>query len=1015
MMKDIFKIRSPYHSIRLVVGLLLWFSGLTSGAQDITETRWYFGNSTSSLVFDQNGRDVYLQDDMAIPFGNGGAVTITDQFTGNLLFYTDGEVVYDASHTITPSGTGLTGNSSVNVSVVTCPVSGNPGQYFLITNSGNSGVNEIQYTVVDANQEGNGTAQFPAGDVTMSNISTGLTNPSEGMLIIPAGNGELFWLVTQDRNTFEVRVTRIDGGAVGATTGFNFVDGSTPGFEAAHLAYNELSGQLVMAPRTANRNLWLMDFDLITGDLLLDSTLIATGFDDGAGESIYDVEWSSDGTKLYFSRFGGTGTLAQVYQIDFNDAMGTANPILPEAVFRSYGLKRAIDNRIYHLYQEADATSPYRLGRINRPDSIADSVNYQLVVFDDDFVSRQFPEFTAGYNFSYDTLNFYWIDSCETNVTKFFPIVDPVPNSISWDFGDGGSSDSWIPNYTYQASGGFTVNLRVEVGGISQSISQPVEILTNDLMVDLGQDTTICVDEVLTLDAGTGTSYVWSTGETTQTIDVDTTGIYWVEVTTANGCTDFDDIEVLEYGVVEQIYNQWYFGEQAGIDFNGQTGPVAILDGNNQDAEEGCATISDINGDLLFYTNGVTIWNREHEVMANGDSIGGDEQSAQNSLIMPFAGDQTLFYIFTTEQVYGDDEYALRYSIVDMKGDTALGRVVIKDVKLMDNSTERITGSGFTGNDLIVAHEFGNNTFRSYTTSDLGLSGAIFSPTGEIHDFMNELSATGYMKIAGAGNIIAVNIPGTSQIEILDLEQGEISNPRLIDTQENDLYGLELSASGNRLYVTTSSATSKLIQYDLDSLNSEDPSTDIEATKYDGYTEGVEYGALQIGPNGQIYMAVNNAGTIGTIAAPEADNDEVSFDPIGFDLQGRTSRLGLPNFAQEENTSAQEPSISVTEGCAGQVSTFTAVGRDPLNSIENYLWIFGDGTSAAVQDTTHIYTTPGTYTVQMVLSNRCDVDTTLTATITINNIPEVPTVPSDTVLCDQPIVLEAWPVDNTDF
>lgn len=1014
-MKDIYMIRLPYvatlRSIFSVV-LLLFSLSVTVG-QEVMETRWYFGNSAENLIFDRNGRDVYLQTDQFTPFGASGSVTITDQFTGNLLFYTDGVNVYDASHSLVPAGAGLNGNPAINVPVVTCPVTDSPGQYYLFTNSGNSGVDEIQFSIVDANMVGNGSVQFPYGDVISANANTGLTNPSEGMMIIPSGDGQLFWLISQNRNSFNLQVTQIDNGGVGATTFYDFTGGLTPGFEASHFAFNADSLKLAMAPQTANRNVWIMDFDPSSGTLALDTTLTATGFNDGAGESIYDLEWSNDGSKLYMSRFGGGGTVGQIYQVDFNDSTRTVNPVLPAPIFRSYGLKRAIDNRIYHLYQETDATSPFQIGRINQPDSIADSVQYQLAVFPEDFNSTQFPEFTPGYDFEFDTLDFYWIDSCEMNVTKFFPVVEPVPNNLFWDFGDGSGSGSWIPNHAYQAAGGYFVNLTAEVGGITKNILQPIEIFGNSLMVDLGEDTTICIDEVLVLDAGAGSSFVWNTGESTQQIAVDTTGTYWVEVTAANGCTGFDEIEVTEYGVSEQIYNQWYFGEQAGIDFN--NGSIAILDANNMDAQEGCATISDINGDLLFYTNGVTVWNRDHEVMVNGDSIGGDQQSAQNSMIMPFGGDETMFYIFTTEQVYGDDSYALKYSIVDMKEDTSFGKVIIKDVRLMDNSTERVIGSGFTGTDILLAHEFGNNMFRSYRTSANGLSGAIFSPSGETHDFMDELEATGYMKISPTQSEIAVNIPGTNQVEIFDFDQGEVSNPRLIDTGEPDLYGMEFSPGGTKLYLTTSSGSSKLIQYDLDSLNSADPSTDIEATKYDGYAQGADYGALQTGPDGTMYMAVDNSGTIGSATAPDADDDGISFDPAGFDLQGRTSRLGLPNFTQIENTPTQEPSITVSAGCAGQPSTFSAVGRDPNNVIENYLWLFGDGTSAAVQDTTHTYANPGTYTVQLVLSNRCDVDTTLSTTLVVNNLPERPTVPTDTTLCDQPIVLSAWDVDNPDF
>ena len=372
-----------------------------------------------------------------------------------------------------------------------------------------------------------------------------------------------------------------------------------------------------------------------------------------------------------------------------------------------------------------------------------------------------------------------------------------------------------------------------------------------------------------------------------------------------------------------------------------------------------------------------------------------------------------MFYLFTTESVYGDGEYALRYSIVDMKEDGGLGKVIFKNRMIMDNSTERITASGFVGNDLLVAHEFGNNSFRTFATNNNGFFGSICSPIGEIHQFTQELSATGYMKISPLLSHIAVNIPGTGEVEIFDFNAGVVSNPRLIDTGEPDLYGMEFSSAGLKLYVTTSGPNSKLIQYDLDSLNSMDPAADIEATKFDGYPQGADYGALQTGPDGTIYMAVDNSGTIGTISNGNGDDASAGFNASGFDLQGRTSRLGLPNFAQNQSPPLQQPAMVVNVGCAGQTSTFSGVGRDPV--IENFLWIFGDGQSAVAQDTTHVYANPGIYTVQLELSNRCDVDTILMQTIEIFTIPQQPTVPPDTALCDIPIILSAWDVDNPNF
>lgn len=1011
MNKDIRMIWNPYYLkiVRLFVSAILLFVGFFAAAQGVTETRWYFGNSSENLVFDRNGRDVYLESSQSTPFGNAGAVTITDQFTGNLLFYSDGVQVFDAEHNLVPNATPLLGDPTINVPVVTAPVVGNPGEYYLFTNPGVGGT-EILFSVVDATQEGNGTANFRLGDLTSTNQSTGLTNPSEAMAIIPLGDGETFWLLSQDQTNFNLRVTEINDTGIGATINYDFTDGRNPGFLASHFSYNEDSSWLAMASQTANRNIWLMDFDIATGVPSNRNQLLGTGFDDGVGESVYDVEWSGDGSKLYLSRFGGAGNVANVYQIDFNDAAQTVNPVLANPINRSYGLKRAIDGRIYHLYQEVN-TDPFTLGRLNRADSIVDSVNYQTQVFLADFQAQQFPEFTPAYNFTFDTLNFHYIDSCAGNVTKFFPVVEPVPHNLLWDFGDGGGSNSYIPNYTYDAEGGYMVSLTAEINGITQTIMKPVEIFMNDLMVDLGNDTTICVDEILLLDAGTGSSFVWNTGELTQSIEIDTAGTYWVEVTNDTGCTDFDNIVVTEYGVSNQISNQWYFGEQAGIEFTG--GATAILDGNNMLSAEGCATISDINGDLLFYTNGSTVWDRDHDEMPNGLLIGGEETAAQSAIILPFNGDETMFYIFTTESVYGDGEYALRYSIVDMKEADGLGAVVVKNIKVMDSSTERVTASGFSGNDFLLAHEFGNNSFRTYATTANGFFGPLYSPIGEIHQFTNEQSAGGYMKFSPTLNVVAVNIPGTNQVEIFDFNNGEISNPRLIDTGETDLYGLEFSGAGIKLYLTTTGANSKLIQYDLDSLNSMDPVTDISATKFDGYTQGIGYGALQTGPDGVIYMAVDNSGTIGTISNGNGDDAGASFNDTGFDLQGRVSRLGLPNFAQNQSPPLQTPSMTVTNGCVGQPSSFVGVGRD--NVIENYLWIFGDGQSSVEQNAVHTYDNAGVYTVQLELSNRCDIDTILTQTIEIFNLPAVPMVPSDTAICDQPIVLTAWDVDDPDF
>jgi hypothetical protein len=80
----------------------------------------------------------------------------------------------------------------------------------------------------------------------------------------------------------------------------------------------------------------------------------------------------------------------------------------------------------------------------------------------------------------------------------------------------------------------YTVTVTSSCGSATDDITINVD---TPPVIDLGPDSVACDDAVVALDAGAGyDSYLWSTGETTQTIAFDTTGIgagvfeLWVEV-----------------------------------------------------------------------------------------------------------------------------------------------------------------------------------------------------------------------------------------------------------------------------------------------------------------------------------------------------------------------------------------------------------------------------------------------------------------------------------------------------
>lgn len=93
----------------------------------------------------------------------------------------------------------------------------------------------------------------------------------------------------------------------------------------------------------------------------------------------------------------------------------------------------------------------------------------------------------------------------------------------------------------------------------------------------------------------------------------------------------------------KENYN-WYFGNRAALSF--QSGEPVAVSGSALYSYEGSASISDAAGNLLFYTNGEEVWNRNHARMPNGAGLGGHNSASQVAAIVPRPGSSTLYYVF---------------------------------------------------------------------------------------------------------------------------------------------------------------------------------------------------------------------------------------------------------------------------------------------------------------------------------------------------------------------------------
>ena len=183
---------------------------------------------------------------------------------------------------------------------------------------------------------------------------------------------------------------------------------------------------------------------------------------------------------------------------------------------------------------------------------------------------------------------------------------------------------------------------------------------------------------------------------------------------------------------------KWYFGNQAGLDF--MTNPPTALNNGSLNTNEGCASIADANGNLLFYTDGVTIWNKNHAVMANGTGLAGNPSSTQSGIIVKQPGNPNIYYVFTQWPING-----LKYSIVDMNLAAGLGSVTISNISLSASTTEKLTAvKHCNGIDTwVITHMNGSNQFLAFLVTSAGVNPiAVISPIGTIHT-----GQIGYMKV----------------------------------------------------------------------------------------------------------------------------------------------------------------------------------------------------------------------------------------------------------------------------
>lgn len=433
--------------------------------------------------------------------------------------------------------------------------------------------------------------------------------------------------------------------------------------------------------------------------------------------------------------------------------------------------------------------------------------------------------------------------------------------------------------------------------------------------------------------------------------------------------------------------NVWYFGRWAGLDFSSGT-PIALTD-SQMWAVEGCAVMSDLNGNLLFYTNGLTVWNRNHQVMENGTGLFGDGSTTMAAMIIPKPGNPARYYIFTPDNA--GEPNGLHYSEVDMDTAGGLGAVINKNIALVAPVCEKAAATFHAnGTDIwVTTHHWGSNAYYSYLVTEAGVNSTpVVSNAGvEVGGANNSGRYAGHMAFSPDGSHIAA-LHNNIALELLDFnnETGMVSNPKAVKEGIVQGYGAEFSPSGNLLYVTSGY---QVLQYQTDS-------ADIPATEVVLATTENIHGTIKIGPDSKLYVVTRALHpSVSVINDPDIQGVGCNFIHDQVNLGGRQTFTGLPSFL---TSPFYLQDIIAAVDCTGSQFSFSV---EATQSPQIITWDFGDGTTGEGTNVNHTYTTSGTYVVRAT-ATRGIFRRYFTKSFTVTIVPPpAANQPQDMVLCDE--------------
>ena len=410
----------------------------------------------------------------------------------------------------------------------------------------------------------------------------------------------------------------------------------------------------------------------------------------------------------------------------------------------------------------------------------------------------------------------------------------------------------------------------------------------------------------------------------------------------------------------------WLFGDSVWLDWT--TNPPIQKKGSKMHAVESAAVFSDTSGKLILYSDGMTVWNNNHKIIVNGDSLNGNWSSSQGSMFITQPGSDSIVFLFTTDLQGNNKGFCYNKIILNANPDKI--RVAEKNIKLLPSSCESISATRHANGiwTWVAVHDRSGKGMNTFLITDKGINRCGIYSEGVLDFLYDIFSCQSKSAFSNDGKIYAISALSASVVEFLSFDNslGTFKPFWWFGISAVTPTSINFSKDNRFCYITERDY--QIIRVNLFDFGN--------TTTIDNHNDSFFIIGARFNLYNQLMINIHDSFFLGKIDNPEIPNPK--FVKKGLPLQ-RMATNELPNFDNSYYNSSGVNFLYILNCSSHKVQLS---GQDTFNA-NTHQWKVKKSTASnwigmgSAKNIFYTFTDTGNYEIQYIASRNSQTDTAI--------------------------------------